>query len=195
MRRNLHTPSCSFAIRWSRNCRVTAEKTLLTITEKSRLKHGLKWNKQARSSWLRTLMTSNCCGLCLIPTSEHIQKLCSGTGLFSLIRCGSGGGTATQHTIQIPRIPQTLTYQHNQVHHPQIPGADFANTIATSVEKTSNNIVVNIEKFANAIVPPPPKASHEPAHPKADCVCACHACACACACVSCACACAGGGGH
>jgi hypothetical protein len=78
---------------------------------------------------------------------------------------------------------------------PQIPGADFANTIATSVEKTSNNIVVNIEKFANSIVPAPPKASHEPARKGADCVCACHACACACACVSCACACAGGGGH
>ena len=78
---------------------------------------------------------------------------------------------------------------------PKIPGADFANTIATSVEKTSNNVVVNIEKFANAIVPPPPKVSHDPAHPKADCVCACAACACACACVSCACACAGGGGR
>ena len=78
---------------------------------------------------------------------------------------------------------------------PKIPGADFANNIATSVEKTSNSIVVNMEKFANAIVPPPPKASHDPAHPKADCVCACAACACACACVSCACACAGGGGH
>ncbi len=78
---------------------------------------------------------------------------------------------------------------------PSIPGADFANTIATAVERTSNNIVVNIEKFANAIVPPPPKASHEPAHPKVGCVCACAACACACAWVSCACACAGGGGH
>ena len=78
---------------------------------------------------------------------------------------------------------------------PAIPGAEFANNIATSVEKTSSTIVVNLEKFANAIVPPPPKASHDPAHPKADCVCACAACACACACVSCACACAGGGGH
>ena len=78
---------------------------------------------------------------------------------------------------------------------PQIPGADFANNIATAVEGTSNSIVVNLEKFANAIVPPPPKVSHEPAHKGADCVCACHACACACACVSCACACAGGGGH
>lgn len=41
---------------------------------------------------------------------------------------------------------------------PAIPGAEFANNIATSVEKTSSNIVVNIEKFANAIVPPPPKS-------------------------------------
>jgi hypothetical protein len=76
---------------------------------------------------------------------------------------------------------------------PAIPGAEFANNIATAVEKTSSNIVVNLEKFAASIVPPPPKASHEPARKGADCVCACHACACACACVSCACACAGGG--
>jgi hypothetical protein len=78
---------------------------------------------------------------------------------------------------------------------PSIPGADFANNIATSMEKTSNNIVVSLEKFANAIVPPPPKASHEPASHKESGVCACAACACACACVSCACACAGGGGR
>jgi hypothetical protein len=78
---------------------------------------------------------------------------------------------------------------------PTIPGADFANNIATSLEKTSNNIVVNIEKFANAIVgaSSAAKASHEPALHEAGCVCACATCACACACVSCACACAGGG--
>lgn len=77
---------------------------------------------------------------------------------------------------------------------PAIPGADFANNIATAVENTSNNIVVNLEKFANAILPfSPGKSSTEPAHSNADCVCACAACACACACVSCACACAGGG--
>jgi hypothetical protein len=76
---------------------------------------------------------------------------------------------------------------------PVIPGADFANNIATAVEGTSNNIVVNLERFANAIVPGPGKSSSQPAHHNADCVCACHACACACACVSCACACAGGG--
>jgi hypothetical protein len=78
---------------------------------------------------------------------------------------------------------------------PTIPGADFANNVATAVEKTSNNIVANIEKFANAIVPIPAaaKASSQPAHHRSGCVCACAACACVCACVSCACACAGGG--
>jgi hypothetical protein len=79
---------------------------------------------------------------------------------------------------------------------PSIPGAEFANNIATSVENTSNAIVANLEKFANAIVPSQTaKTSHNPARHGADCVCACHACACACACVSCACACAGGGAH
>jgi hypothetical protein len=77
---------------------------------------------------------------------------------------------------------------------PTIPGADFANNIASAVENTSNAIVVNLEKFANSILPfSPGKASNEPAHADADCVCACATCACACACVSCACACAGGG--
>jgi len=102
---------------------------------------------------------------------------------------------ATQHTIQTLLIHQTLTYQLSLVPAPKIPGADFANNIATSVEKTSNNIVANMEKFANAIVPAPPKASHGPAHPKAGCVCACAACACPALAFSCACACAGGGGH
>ncbi|MDH5374958.1 MAG: DUF2207 domain-containing protein [Candidatus Bathyarchaeota archaeon] len=77
---------------------------------------------------------------------------------------------------------------------PTIPGADFANNIATAVENTSNNIVANFEKFANAILPmPAAKSSTEPARHEASCVCACAACACVCACVSCACACASGG--
>lgn len=77
---------------------------------------------------------------------------------------------------------------------PTIPGSQFADNIATAVEKTSSNIVADVEKFANAIVPiQPQKASHTPARQGTGCVCACAACACACACVSCACACAGGG--
>jgi hypothetical protein len=78
---------------------------------------------------------------------------------------------------------------------PSIPGADFANNIATAIEKSANNFVVNMEKFANSIIPlsPKQKSSKQPVQQKAKCVCACATCACACACVSCACACAGGG--
>jgi hypothetical protein len=94
-----------------------------------------------------------------------------------------------------PTVKPNINVPAQSAKPPAIPGAEFANNIATSVEKTSSNIVASLEKFASAIVPPPPKASHEPARHGADCVCACHACACACACVSCACACAGGGAH
>lgn len=78
---------------------------------------------------------------------------------------------------------------------PAIPGVDFANNIATSLEKTSNNVVVDLERFAAAILPMPAaeKASGEPARHESGCVCACASCACVCACVSCACACASGG--
>ncbi len=79
---------------------------------------------------------------------------------------------------------------------PTIPGAEFANNIATSLEKTAGNFVGSIEKFTNSILPapPPPKGvSRQPVHHEANCACACVSCACVCACVSCACACAGGG--
>lgn len=80
---------------------------------------------------------------------------------------------------------------------PKIPGVEFANTIATSLEKTAGNFVANIEKFTNSILPapPPPKeVSRQPVRHGANCACACVSCACVCACVSCACACASGGG-
>ncbi len=79
---------------------------------------------------------------------------------------------------------------------PTIPGAEFANNIATSIEKTANNFVASLEKFTNSILPaPPPKQlSRDPVHHGANCACACVSCACVCACVSCACACASGGG-
>jgi hypothetical protein len=78
---------------------------------------------------------------------------------------------------------------------PTIPGADFANNMATAIEESANNFVVSMEKFANSIVPmgAKQKSSKQPVQQKAKCVCACATCACACACVSCACACAGGG--
>jgi hypothetical protein len=99
-----------------------------------------------------------------------------------------------QHYSPHPTYRPTVETLAQAAKPPTIPGADFANNVATAVENTSNNIVVNLEKFANAIVPmPAAKSSDRPAHHNADCVCACAACACACACVSCACACAGGG--
>jgi hypothetical protein len=99
-----------------------------------------------------------------------------------------------QHYYPNPTYKPSVETLSQAAKPPSIPGADFANNIATAVENTSNNIVVSLEKFANAILPfQPGKASNQPAHHNADCVCACAACACACACVSCACACAGGG--
>ncbi len=92
-----------------------------------------------------------------------------------------------------PSVPQDIPSQSQPP--PTLPGAEFADNIATAIESTANNFVANIEKFANAVLPAttPPKTSHKPAHQSSGCVCACAACACACACVSCACACAGGG--
>jgi len=75
-----------------------------------------------------------------------------------------------------------------------IPGQDFANNVVRSLETASNNIVKNVQDFANRLIPAQAAASSERSvRGKSGCVCACHACACACACVSCACACAGGG--
>jgi hypothetical protein len=102
-----------------------------------------------------------------------------------------------QHYTPHPTYKPNIENPGQAAKPPTIPGADFANNIAKAVETTSNNFVVNIEKFANAIIPtrapPAQKPSSEPVHHAANCVCACVACACACACVSCACACAGGG--
>jgi len=101
---------------------------------------------------------------------------------------------APTKAVEIPT--QMATPSTQEAKPPTIPGADFANNIATAVENTSNNIVANLEKFANAIVPMPAaaeKVSNQPAHHASSCVCACVSCACVCACVSCACACASGG--
>lgn len=79
----------------------------------------------------------------------------------------------------------------------EIPGVRFADTVASAMEQTANRFVLDIEKFADSIIPETPpseKTSHEPIHQGSSCVCACANCACVCACVSCACACASGGG-
>jgi hypothetical protein len=100
-----------------------------------------------------------------------------------------------QHYHPHPTYTPSVETPSQAARPPTIPGSDFANNIAAAVTNTSNNIVANLEKFSNSILPTPAgaEASHEPAHQGATCVCACATCACACACVSCACACAGGG--
>jgi len=75
-----------------------------------------------------------------------------------------------------------------------IPGQDFANNVVRGLEKASNNMVKNVQDFANRLIPARAAAETErPVRSQSSCVCACAHCACACACVGCACACAGGG--
>ena len=85
----------------------------------------------------------------------------------------------------IPSIPSKPT---------PLPGQDFANTVVLGLQSASNNMVKNIQDFANQLIPFQPPPNNQAVNKKS-CVCACHSCACACACVSCACACAGGGAH
>jgi hypothetical protein len=98
------------------------------------------------------------------------------------------GGPARQPTSQTtPTTAPTKTAP--------LLGQDFANNVVRGLEATSNNMVKDMQAFANMLIPfaVAPKEGLVAGRPS--CVCACHACACACACVSCACACAGGGGH
>ena len=74
-----------------------------------------------------------------------------------------------------------------------LPGAEFADKVASSLENAASGIVKNLENFANAIIPTASKSvSQRPIRQGSSCACACVSCACVCACVSCACACAGG---
>ena len=92
-----------------------SRKDTVDYYRKMLLKRGHKWNKRALLNWRLTLTMSNCCGFCLTPTNGLEPKPCSGQATFSLTHCGSGGGTATQHTIQTQHIRQTLTCQHSLV--------------------------------------------------------------------------------
>jgi len=87
------------------------------------------------------------------------------------------------------RIPPTTPTEAKP-----IPGQVFANNVVRGLETASNNIVKNVQDFANRLIPAQAAAASERSvRGQSSCVCACHACACACACVGCACACAGGG--
>jgi hypothetical protein len=82
-----------------------------------------------------------------------------------------------------------------QITLPTLPGAAFASTVVTGMERTAGGIVSRLQDFTGGITrrtnPPPvstSSGSRSSSHRSGGC-----ACACACACAGCACACAGGG--
>jgi hypothetical protein len=73
---------------------------------------------------------------------------------------------------------------------PHLPGADFAASMARSVQNSAGALVGNIGSFTQSVAkttnPPPVTRSYSGSRGGGGC-------ACACACAGCACACAGGG--
>jgi hypothetical protein len=84
------------------------------------------------------------------------------------------------------------TSKRGPVSLPTLPGAAFANTIVTGMQRTADKVVSSVERFTGGVTqatnPPPVRASSGRSRGGGGC-----ACACACACAGCACACAGGG--
>lgn len=74
---------------------------------------------------------------------------------------------------------------------PELPGANFANSIVSGMQSFSNRLVGNLTGFTAGVTqvtnPPPVSSSGHSSGGGG------HSCACACACAGCACACAGGG--
>ncbi len=79
-----------------------------------------------------------------------------------------------------------------QVTLPTLPGAAFAGTVVSGIERTAGGIVSKLESFTGGVTaktnPLPASSSSSSSYRSGGC-----ACACACACAGCACACAGGG--
>jgi hypothetical protein len=91
-----------------------------------------------------------------------------------------------------PPMPGTGVPTGGEIKPQPLPGGEFADKVVSSLEKSANGLVTNLEKFADSIAPAKAEPSRSPARRGSGGVCACANCACACACVSCACACAGG---
>ncbi len=83
------------------------------------------------------------------------------------------------------------TSKRGPVSLPTLPGAAFASTIVTGMQKTADKVVRSVESFTGGVTkvtnPPPVRASSGRSGGGG------YSCACACACAGCACACAGGG--
>jgi len=83
------------------------------------------------------------------------------------------------------------TSKRGPVSLPTLPGAAFADTIVTGMQKTADKVVSSVERFTGGVTkvtnPPPVRATSGRSGGGG------YSCACACACAGCACACAGGG--
>ncbi len=84
------------------------------------------------------------------------------------------------------------TSKRGPVSLPTLPGAAFASTIVTGMQRTADKVVSSVERFTGGVTkatnPPPVRASSGRSRGGGG-----YSCACACACAGCACACAGGG--
>jgi len=84
------------------------------------------------------------------------------------------------------------TSKRGPVSLPTLPGAAFASTIVTGMQRTADKVVSSVERFTGGVTkatnPPPVRASSGRSGRGGG-----YSCACACACAGCACACAGGG--
>ena len=99
---------------------------------------------------------------------------------------GSSGSSST-------RAGQSSGGGGRQVTLPTLPGAAFAGTLVSGIERTAGGIVSKVEGFTGGVTQktnPLPKSSGSSSSSFKSGGCAC---ACACACAGCACACAGGG--
>jgi len=99
-------------------------------------------------------------------------------------------GPSTQPTMTAPSTGRSTPAM------PQLPGAEFAASIATGVQNFSSKVVGNITDFTSSITNitnPPPKPPVSTSGRSYSGRSGGGSCACACACAGCACACAGGG--
>jgi hypothetical protein len=105
------------------------------------------------------------------PWRSQVHTSRTGSGTTSTGGSSSGGGG-------------------RQVTLPTLPGAAFAGTIVSGIERTAGGIVGRVESFTGNVTqktnPPPVRTSSGGRSGGSSC-------ACACACAGCACACAGGG--
>jgi len=96
---------------------------------------------------------------------------------------GGGGGGVSARPTSLPRGTVTL---------PNLPGSDFAASMANSVQSMAGGLVANVQSFTGRVTqttnPPPPPSRSASSRSSGG-----GGCACACACAGCACACAGGG--